>query len=541
MKESLFKHNLPFLLLLAGLAGLGCTSCSDDNDEPTNQMSTESERNAYFKYDASDVLVEEDTTFNVFDEIEKHIKATSGGNGEEEEAMHEYYTQMYDDLKAIVEHKADSICAVNPGNSLEAVIGQISEMGRVTITYTDLSADGTYKRMSTRVVYPTRFTFDINANNIILGCHYTITSNAECPTNMGFQSLVSDACLLGAEWATSNNNLVVMPDYEGFGASVSSTHPYLIREVQARQCLKALIVAMNWFTGTHGKEFNEGNVVVEGFSQGGAVAAATYRYWLEHLNDDWAQTLKTPILGAVCSDGPYDPLATLQYYCKNNILTMPVAPVLMLKGLCETDRECIKAGLEATDFFSKDFCNTDIFRRVNAKTYTTTQCEYALRDNPGSMTIIGETSVSASDAFNKETYEYFRNDKEPTDNPQLLKKLKVLKHCLEKNALTYGFDPSAGFDLEFPIMQFDAKLHVTPNFTFFHGKHDTVVPIDNLNGIKQKWSSSVYKLVTCPNIYDHGKLAVVFFLQLHDKYVQEMFKREWKPGTFSFVTADPVK
>ena len=113
----------------------------------------------------------------------------------------------------------------------------------------------------------------------------------------------------------------------------------------------------------------------------------------------------------------------------------------------------------------------------------------------------------------------------------------MLKHCLEKNALTYGFDPSAGFDLKIPIMQF----HVTPNFTFFHGKHDTVVPIDNLNGIKQKWSSSVYKLVTCPNIYDHGKLAAVFFLQLHDRYVQEMFRREWKPGTFSFVTADPVK
>ena len=91
------------------------------------------------------------------------------------------------------------------------------------------------------------------------------------------------------------------------------------------------------------------------------------------------------------------------------------------------------------------------------------------------------------------------------------------------------------------ILTRGSNASAVANFTFFHGKHDTVVPIDNLNGIKQKWSSSVYKLVTCPNIYDHGKLAAVFFLQLHDKYVQEMFKREWKPGTFSFVTADPVK
>ena len=295
------------LLFAAVFGGLLITSCSDDNDNSTDISSEEAERNEYFKYDASDVEVVEKTTFNVLDELEKRIASSSDANSDEDKAMLAYYKKKYDDLQAFAERTADSIAAVNPGNSKVAILGQILEMGRATLSYTDKGADGKNKRMTLLVVYPIRFFTNIDAQNIILGCHYTITSDHERPTNTDFQGM-SDACLLGAEWATTSNYLVVMPDYEGYGDSKDSTHPYLNREVQARQTLKALIVGMNWFTESHGEEFASRNVVVEGYSQGGAVAAATYRYWLEHSKEKWIETTSFHMVGAVCGDGPYDPL-----------------------------------------------------------------------------------------------------------------------------------------------------------------------------------------------------------------------------------------
>ena len=266
-------------------------SCTKEKDvEPQEQISPEeAQLNEYFKFDASEVQVVEETTFNILDEMQKRIANHSGANSDEDVAMLEYYQAKYDSMKAFFDHTVDSMMAVDPGNSLDAITGQILEMERKVLYYRDIGADGKEKVMSVLIVYPTRLGFDIDARNIILGCHYTVTDNKEIPT-MDNTFGLSDACLLAAEWTAWRNYLVVMPDYEGYGASVDYTHPYLNREVQARQTMKALTVAMEWFTGPHGEEFDEDmKIVIEGFSQGGAVAAATYRYWLEHINDSWAK------------------------------------------------------------------------------------------------------------------------------------------------------------------------------------------------------------------------------------------------------------
>ncbi len=529
------------LFLMAVLGGLFTTSCSDDDEETQNITPEEAERNEYFKYDAADVEVVEKTTFNVLDEIEKRIANSSDANSDEEKSMLAFYKKKYDDLQAFAEQTADSIVATNPGNSKVAITGQLLEMGRVTLSYTDKGADGKYKRMSLLVVYPTRFFVNIDAKNIILGCHYTITSDHERPTNTGFQGM-SDACLLGAEWATTSNYLVIMPDYEGYGASKDATHPYLNREVQARQTLKALIVGMNWFTGSHGEEFASRNVVVEGFSQGGAVAAATYRYWLEHSKEKWIETASFHIAGAVCGDGPYDPLATLQFYCKENWLSMPVAPALMLKGLCDTDEYAIKAGLKVDDFVSDAFYKSGIFERIASKLYTTDGCSGALKDynkdHPGTFTINADGSLPTDQVLNKETYQYFRNGTEPANNPELLKKLKALRFCLEKNSLAYNFKPQ---DLKIKVNMgyTNMTLSLPCQFSFLHGKYDTVVPYDNLSSINNKWGENKAKYIRGINYYDHGDMGKAFFLVAHDEMVEEMLNGSWKPGTSTFETDIP--
>ncbi len=75
--------------------------------------------------------------------------------------------------------------------------------------------------------------------------------------------------------------------------------------------------------------------VAIGYSQGGAVAAGVLRYCQEH--NETSLRLK----GAICGDGPYDPLATLKRYIEMDKLYMPVAPALLLKGAIDTDPDMI--------------------------------------------------------------------------------------------------------------------------------------------------------------------------------------------------------
>lgn len=541
MKKTM-KFNVWSLLILAGIGGFLFSSCSDDDDDDAKSSisAEEAERNEYFSYIPLDVEVVEETTFNVLDEMEKRIKSYSGTNSEEEKSILNYYKMKYDQLKDFAKHAADSIAAVNPGNSLEAITGQVLEMGRCTLTYTDLGADGKYRKMSVLLVFPTRFSFNINAKQIILGCHYTITSNHERPTNTDFQGM-SDACLLGAEWATTNNYFVVIPDYEGYGASVEATHPYLNREVQARQCLKALIVASEWFMGSHGEKFDSRNVVVEGYSQGGAVAAATYRYWLEHCNELWAKTMTTPLIGAVCGDGPYDPYATLQYYCSQNRLTMPAAPALMLYGLCKTDPDAIKAGLEVKDFVTNAFLVSGIIDRIASKLYTTDGCYEALKElnknYPGAFRFNEDGSLPTDQALNKETFQYFLNGTEPSNNPELREKLKVLKYCLQKNGLCHNFTPADHYDFTWKSPLGDEAnitFRMTPHFSFFHGTHDTVVPYENINSVYENWGPGKIRVTRCINPNDHTDLGQAFFIEMHNVLVQQIFRGEWNPGYYSY-------
>ena len=106
------------------------------------QNPEEAQLNEYFKFDASKVEVVEESTFNILDEMQKRIANHSGANSDEEVAMLEYYQAKYDSMKAFFDHTADSILAVDPGNSLDALTGQILEMGRKVLHYRDIGADG---------------------------------------------------------------------------------------------------------------------------------------------------------------------------------------------------------------------------------------------------------------------------------------------------------------------------------------------------------------------------------------------------------------
>lgn len=95
-----------------------------------------------------------------------------------------------------------------------------------------------------------------NPHHLVLGCHATVTSDKERPSNYANLDLGTDVRIIVGHWASSNMAfelvsgmidlimdpalcLVVMPDYEGYGSTRNKPHPYLNPEIQARQCVDA--------------------------------------------------------------------------------------------------------------------------------------------------------------------------------------------------------------------------------------------------------------------------------------------------------------
>ena len=211
------------------------------------------------------------------------------------------------------------------GESGETMLG----MKYITIRYKTTGADGSEKDLSELIAY-TKYAVDKESpkklKNLIIGCHCTITSDKERPTNfkkLDFGTDVNMLTLIGG----SETSLVVIPDYEGYGITSQAPHPYCNRDVTAQQVIDGAKAAVVWFEKNIAKMEPNWKTVAVGYSQGGAVAAGVLNYYnakkLTGLN----------LIGAVCGDGPYDPLATLKQYIKDDRLYMPVASALLLKGV----------------------------------------------------------------------------------------------------------------------------------------------------------------------------------------------------------------
>ena len=425
---------------------------------------------------------------------------------------------------------------------------EMLHLGYAIVDYPSTSADGTPITLSMLICWPERVSplSDPSPNTLVIGNHVTRTRFDEVPSYFTTLESATDVHILATTWATSayliptlldvandlindpREALLVMPDYEGYGASLSRTHPYLNRNVQARQSLEAAIYAKEWFEKNKNKKLTDDfKTIAIGYSQGGAVSAATYRYALENGYAD-----KLHFVGAVCGDGPYEPETTLKHYISTNILSMPVSIALVLKGLCETDPDMIKVGAKPQDFCTEAFWDCGIFEKIETKNFTTDECGDCtwnyIKDHPNTFKWITytepdgkeqHTHMCTNTAANQATIDYFMTGKLPKDKT-LAKKLQTLGHCLQKHGLTYGgestwFPPSGS------------------HFTLFHAQRDDVVPFENMEVVRERWGSSNARYITYnTDTWIHSSVGGPFFIIYSFKEALKILDDEWASGGY---------
>ena len=365
-------------------------------------------------------------------------------------------------------------------------------------------------------------------NNIVIGCHCTITSNKECPSlypSGGFFQSDVNMMQYYASWGKGVRkakddpayyNVLIMPDYEGYGVSKDRPHPYLYQELTARQVIDGVryglaLFKQGRFTGKNesvspqwaqsSDAFRYGKFFSIGVSQGGSVAMAVQRF-IEQNN----LTEEFPFKGSICADGPYDPVATLKYYMKEDTgsghkageLTMPVAIALIIKGMLDTNPLMMK--YKPTDFFSQLFLDTGILTMIADKQYpslemTTDDVKAHLKslskNEKYKDMLTSDGRANLEYVLTPRGWEYMTKLAKDQELPPY-EEMNDLISALESNNLTKGWTP------QHPIC-------------LFHSMRDTVVPYPNCVNARDVFRSMVtlYVLDTYTS-KDHVKACADF-------------------------------
>lgn len=397
-----------------------------------------------------------------------------------------------------------------------------------TYEYPSIDADGNEVTLTAMACMPDEDADDIN--NIIIGCHVTITSNKECPSmyNHG-GSAASDVSLLmnhagsGLFFPTLGSdqpyfNLVILPDYEGYGLTKHRAHPYLYQELTARQVVdavrygKALYETSSEVSSIRHPFREDWRSICVGYSQGGSVALATQRFIEQNGLTDELQ-----LAGSVCGDGPYDLLSTLMYYVgKDNDgkdMTMPVVLPLILKGMCDSNP--YMKNHQVSDYLTERFLETGILDWLTQKEKTTDDITDAwkklYKDGKdgdknyfrGVLTEDGKAKLSnilkpMGLAYFRQLYadnksNYFLEQGIPLPTHRGL--MEDLHFALESNNMTVGWQPQHAIFL-------------------YHSFEDTVVPEKNRERatftLGNDW---VIELQASGDVqYDHVGTGTQFFL-----------------------------
>ena len=294
------------------------------------------------------------------------------------------------------------------------------------VAYWSTDPQGDSLLVSGRVYLPKRRYL----NGIMIACHYTITSDMEAPSNMlSMESLFA-----------MKGYAVIMPDYVGYGLSRDEVHPYLHWR-SAAQTAVDLLNCMPELLDYYGYSYPV-DVVVAGYSQGGAVALGVTRM-LEELDSTWM--VRKLYAGA----GPYDPAGTYLYSMERNEMGIPAAIPLIVMGL----NDAYDLGFELKDFFlepllsnydewvrSKEFTVEEINHLMGSTIMTELMTEEALDlDSPQADVLYEVLLWNSNVGYDLRAPAYFLHSLDDEVVP-ILNTINLQEQMPDENGKTYDYD-----------------------------------------------------------------------------------------------------
>ena len=311
------------------------------------------------------------------------------------------------------------------------------------VAYWSTDPQGDSLLVSGRVYLPKRRYL----NGIMIACHYTITSDMEAPSNMlSMESLFA-----------MKGYAVIMPDYVGYGLSRDKVHPYLHWRSAAKTAVD-LLNCMPELLEYYGYSYPI-DVVVTGYSQGGAVALGVTRM-LEEVDSIWI--VRKLYAGA----GPYDPAGTYLYSMERNEMGIPAAIPLIVMGLSDA----YELEFKQEDFFLEPLLS-NYEEWVLSKEYTVSDINY----------LMGSTVMT----------ELMTEEALDMDNPLADMLYEVLL-----------WNSNVGYDLRSPAY-------------FLHSIDDEVVPILNTINLQEQMPDESGKTYDYGNYGTHMEASVPFMKYIY--------------------------
>lgn len=316
---------------------------------------------------------------------------------------------------------------------------------------------------------------NLSPENICLMEHYTITSDAETPSNA-----------FALEMFMTGNTLTIMPDYIGYGATKELPHPYLNHDVCAINSIDALTAGYALFSDSVASGMSQDwKLYLAGASQGAANAIAVHK----HMDTNPELAAKWNFTSSNCSSGPYSPVVTIDKYLTDGKVTYPVVFPLVMKTMFDSYPE-IMNGFTEDMAYSQNYLafKAEIDSMIAGKEHNTAAINQVFMEKV-------RKTVDANLADN----EIYLVD---ILSPEMLNKdsalCKALYLCLEKNDLTKGWTP---------VHQM--KLHYSPL--------DAVVPQENSLAIQEAFGSDVVKLEQSSTPADHATTCSLWMVDLFSK------------------------
>lgn len=316
---------------------------------------------------------------------------------------------------------------------------------------------------------------DLKPENICLMEHYTITSDAETPSN-GYS----------LEMFITGNSLTIMPDYIGYGITKDLPHPYLNHDVCAINSLDALTAGYDLFNEMGKNGMSQGwKLYLAGASQGAANAIAVHKY----LDTNLDLAAKWNFASTNCSSGPYSPVVTIDKYLTDGKVAYPVVFPLVMKTMFDSYPDIMK-GFTEDMVYSQNYLavKAEIDRMIAGKEHNTAAIN-ELFINKVRKTVdanLADGEIYLSDILSPEIL-----DKESPI-------CQALYQCLEKNDLTKGWTPIH------PM-----KLH--------YSSQDMVVPHENSLAILEAFGEEIVTLELATYPVDHTTTCSLWMIELFSK------------------------